>query len=311
MEQQGVAHPQTIAVSGSTGLVGSTLCKLLKEQGREVRPIVRRNAGESNEILWDTSSQSFDKDGLAKCDAVVHLAGENIMGRWTDDKKRRILDSRIDSTRGLSQALAKLAADDQAPRTLIVASAIGYYGDTGQTAPRDEDDSPGDGFLADVCVDWEKAADPARDAGIRVVHIRIGIVLSSEGGAIKEMLLPFKLGLGGPLGDGRQWMSWITLHDLIRVIVFSLDTPGLSGPVNAVAPEPATNRSLTKAMGRVLKRPTFLPAPPFAIRLLYGQQCADEIVLASIRVIPNRLNEAGFTFTHTDLDSALRHELGL
>lgn len=299
-----------IAVSGSTGLVGSALCDRLTQQGRDVRPIVRANAGSEGEILWDTQKHSFDADALATCDAVVHLAGEGIMGRWTDEKKKRVRDSRVKSTHGLATTLAGLS---DGPRTLIVASAIGYYGDTGQTDARTEGDPPGDietDFLADVCVEWEQAADPARQAGIRVVHARIGIVLSPDGGALAAMLPPFKLGVGGVVGSGNQWMSWIALTDLVSILEYTIDTPEISGPINAVAPEPATNRQFTKALGRVLGRPTVFPVPGFAPKLLYGSECAKALVLGSIRVIPKRLLDAGFTFQFVDLDAALRHELG-
>lgn len=295
-----------VAVSGSTGLVGSALCEQLSGQGRDIRPIVRRSTGSDNEILWDTAAQSFDAHALAPCDAVVHLAGENIMGRWTDEKRKRIYDSRIDSTRALSQTLANLT---DGPRTLIVASATGYYGHTGLGDARTEDAPPGEGFLAKVCVDWEAAADPARAAGIRVVHVRIGFVLSPDGGALKQMLPPFKLGLGGPIGDGQQWMSWIGLHDLVRLLVFCIDTPSVSGPINAVAPEPVTNRGFTKVLGRVLNRPTALPIPSFAPKLLYGKDCAEATALGSFRVVPKRAQAAGFSFEFADLDAALKHEL--
>jgi hypothetical protein len=295
-----------IAVSGSTGLVGASLCEKLADQGRDARPIVRRSAGEDHEILWDTDSQSFDADALAQCDAVVHLAGENIMGRWTDEKKQRVLNSRVDGTRALAKTLASI---EGGPRTLVVASAIGFYGDTGQSDARTEDDPPGTGFMPDVCVQWEQAADPAHAAGLRVVHVRIGIVLSPKGGALAQMLPPFKLGLGGPIGDGKQWMSWIALHDLVRVLLFCIDTPAIAGPVNAVAPEPATNRDFTHALGDALRRPTILPVPSFAPKLLYGSECAEALVLGSIRVNPKRLTDAGFRFDYPDLPAALKHEL--
>lgn len=306
MDQAHTDRLMHIAVSGSTGLVGSALCHKLREQGRDARRIVRRSAGEDHEILWDTSTQSFDAVALAKCDAVVHLAGENIMGRWTQEKKQRVLGSRVDSTRALAKTLTGITGG---PRTLVVASAIGYYGDTGQTDPRTEDDPPGSGFMPDVCVQWEQAADPARDAGLRVVHVRIGIVLSPKGGALAQMLPPFKLGLGGPIGDGTQWMSWVTLHDLVRVLVFCIDTPAVAGPVNAVAPEPVTNRQFTKALGDVLHRPAVIPVPGFAPKLLYGSECAEALVLGSIRVVPKRLLDAGFIFDYPDLKAALQHEL--
>lgn len=299
-----------IALSGSTGLVGSALCDRLIAQGRDVRPITRGTAGGGREIRWDTQAHTFDAKALAQCDAVVHLAGEGIMGRWTHAKKNQVSDSRVKSTQALAHALAGLA---DGPRTLIVASAIGYYGDTGQTDARSEDDPPGNtetDFLADVCVQWEAAAEPARQAGIRVVHVRIGIVLSPDGGALAAMLTPFKLGLGGVVGSGKQWMSWIALTDLVRIIEHALDRPEVSGPINAVAPEPVTNRQFTKALGKVLRRPTVLPVPGFAPKLLYGGECAEALVLGSIRVVPKRLIDAGFTFQFTDLNAALRHELG-
>lgn len=298
-----------IAISGSTGLVGSALCDRLSQQGREVRPIVRGSAGGDGDILWDTEHQSFDAKALAQCDAVVHLAGENIMGRWTDEKKQRVRDSRVDSTKALAQTLAGI---EGGPRTLILASAIGYYGDTGQTDARTEDDPPGNtdtDFLADVCMQWEAAADPARQAGIRVVHVRIGIALSPDGGALATMLPPFKLGLGGPVGPGNQWMSWIALTDLVRILEYAIDTPEISGPINAVAPQPVTNAQFTKALGSVLGRPTILPVPGFATKLLYGSECAEALVLGSIRAVPKRLTDSGFEFKYNDLDAALRHEL--
>lgn len=295
-----------IAVSGSTGLVGAALCDRLSGQGRDVRPIVRRAIESPKEILWDTGSHTFDAKALSQCDAVIHLAGENIMGRWIEEKKKRIYDSRIDSTRALSQTLANIK---DGPRTVIVASATGYYGHAGQSDPHTEEDPPGDGFLAKVCVDWEAAADTARQAGIRVVHVRIGFVLSPDGGALKQMLPPFKLGLGGPIGDGRQWMSWIGLHDLVRLLVFCIDTPSVSGPINAVAPKPLTNRDLTKTLGRVLRRPAILPIPRFAPKLIYGKDCAEATALGSFRVVPKRALDTGFVFEFAELDDALRHEL--
>ncbi|MEM9345048.1 MAG: TIGR01777 family oxidoreductase [Planctomycetota bacterium] len=306
MDQQQTDRLMRIAVSGSTGLVGSALCEALQTQGRDVKPIIRGKATNPNEIAWDTTNNMFDAKALSACDAVVHLAGENIMGRWTKEKKKRIYDSRIDSTRGLAQTLAGIK---DGPRTLIVASASGYYGYNGHDTPRTEDDPPGDGFLAEVCVDWEAAADPAREAGIRVVHPRIGIVLSPYGGALQQMLPPFKLGLGGPIGNGEQMMSWVALHDLIRILIYCIDTPAISGPVNAVAPDPVSNREFTKALGRVIKRPTVLPVPRFAPKLLFGKDCAEATALGSFRVIPKRLLDVGFAFQCGNLEEALLHEL--
>lgn len=295
-----------IAVSGTTGLVGAALCDRIELQGRDIRPIVRAKTGNDGEILWDTQRSTFDAAGLSDCDAVVHLAGENIMGRWSEQKKQRIIKSRVDSTHALAKTLASI---EGGPRTLVVASAVGYYGDTGQSEAKTEDDPPGTGFLADVCKAWEQAAEPAREAGIRVVHIRIGVVLSPQGGALKEMLTPFKLGFGGPVGKGTQYMSWITLHDLIAILIKAIDTPTLAGPVNAVAPNAVTSADFAKTLGRVLKRPAVLPAPAFALKLLYGNECAENIVLASIRVAPKRLIDAGFAFEYPALESAIRHEL--
>ncbi|MFI4861949.1 MAG: TIGR01777 family oxidoreductase [Phycisphaerales bacterium JB063] len=299
--------PKRIAVSGATGLIGSALCEALRERGDMPCPIVRSAKGQAGEVLWDTRAQTFDTRALSACDAVVHLAGEGIVGRWTPDKKQRVRDSRVDGTHALSTALAGMT---DGPGTLICASAIGYYGDTGQSAARAEDDPPGDDFLADVCVAWEAAANPAREAGLRVVHTRVGIVLSPKGGALDAMLTPFKLGVGGPLGNGRQWMSWIALADMVRVLLYAIDTPTLRGSVNAVAPEPVTNRAFTKTLGKVLGRPTLLPVPSFAPKLLYGKEAAEALVLGSIRVVPKCLLDVGFAFAYPTLEAALRHELG-
>jgi len=299
--------PLRVAVSGATGLVGKALCDALRERGDTVCPIVRSPKGLPGEVVWDTETHTFDADALAACDAVVHLAGENIVGRWTEEKKRSVRDSRVESTRGLSEALASMGGCG--PKTLVCASAIGYYGDTGQADARTEVDPPGGDFLADVCVQWEAAADPARDAGLRVVHTRIGIVLSPDGGALAAMLTPFKLGVGGRLGDGSQWMSWVSLTDMARILVFALDTESLQGPLNAAAPQPVTNRDYTKTLGKVLGRPTLLPVPGFVPKLLYGEEAAEALVLGSIRVTPQALKDAGFRFEHPTLEDALRHEL--
>ena len=298
--------PRRIAVSGSTGLVGTALCEALVARGDIVCPVVRWPEGKPGEIAWDTGRQSFDADALSACHAVVHLAGESIVGRWTDAKKHRVRESRVGGTGALCQALAGLG---EGPKTLICASAVGYYGDTGQSDACDEDAPPGDDYLAQVCTAWEAACAPARAAGLRVVNLRIGMVLSPKGGALAAMLPAFRLGLGGRLGHGRQWVSWIGLHDLVRVLLFCIDTPQVAGPVNAVGPNPVTNRGFTQALGRALRRPTVLPVPGFAPMLLYGKECAQALVLGSLRVWPKRLLDAGFSFDFDDLEDALRHEL--
>jgi len=235
----------------------------------------------------------------------VHLAGEPIAeGRWTQEKKRRILESRVKGTRLIAETLAKL---NEKPRVLVSASAIGFYGDRGDEVLLEESAS-GEDFLSEVCREWEKATLAASQAGIRVVHLRIGIVLSAEGGALAKMLTPFKLGVGGRVGGGRQYMSWITLDDLVGVIRRALADESLRGPVNAVAPQAVTNEEFTKALGRVLGRPTFLPVPAFAARLAFGEM-ADALLLSSARVEPARLKEAGYEFSQTEVEGALRHVL--
>ena len=238
-------------------------------------------------------------------DAVIHLAGENIAGsRWTNRQKRRIRDSRVEGTRGLSEAVARLS---RPPRVLVSASAIGYYGNRG-AEPLTEDSLPGEGFLPETCRAWERATAPAREVGVRVVLLRIGIVLSPAGGVLQRLLPPFRLGLGGRLGTGRQFMSWIGLGDLVQVIRRALSDTTLEGPVNAVAPRPVRNEEFTRALGRVLHRPTLLPVPAFAIRLLLGEM-GRELLLGGARVLPARLEATGFSFAGADIDSALRLEL--
>jgi uncharacterized protein (TIGR01777 family) len=247
-----------------------------------------------------------DPTHLEGLDAVVHLAGENIAdGRWTDEKKRRIRESRVQGTRALCEALAQL---ENKPKVLVCASAIGYYGDRGETLV-DENSSAGGGFLSDVCQEWEQATEPARKAGIRVVNLRIGVVLSPKGGALAKMLLPFQMGAGGNLGSGKQYMSFVALDDVVGAIYHALTTESLSGPVNAVAPNPVRNSEFTKALGKVLHRPTIAPVPAFGARLLFGEM-ADALLLSSTRVAPTRLLESGYKFQCPDIDSALRHVLG-
>ncbi len=299
--------PLHVVVSGSTGLVGSALIPFLTTGGHRVTRLVRsRPQHGDEEIRWDPIAGSIETAGLEGIDAVVHLAGENITaGRWTAATKARIKESRVRGTRLLCEALAHL---HQPPKVLVCASAIGYYGDRGATTV-DEDSAAGTGFLADVCRAWEAATAPASDAGIRVVHLRCGVVLTAAGGALAKLLLPFRLGVGGRLGSGRQYMSWIGIDDVLGVILHTIRTGALRGAVNAVAPPPVTNFDFTKALGRVLSRPTLFPVPAVVARLAFGEM-ADEMLLASTRVAPARLQATQYAFRHPNLDAALRHTLG-
>lgn len=300
---------RTIAVSGASGLVGSALSKEIVDRSWKLRRLVRSNspAGQGDSIPWNPQSGLVNFTGFSGVDAVVHLAGENIAtGRWTPAKKLRIRDSRVVGTQKLCKALAAMP---NPPRVLVCASAIGYYGERGDH-PLDESEPSGHGFLPQVCTEWEEATRPAIDAGLRVVHLRIGVVLSPGGGALKQMLLPFRMGLGGKIGSGRQYWSWISLPDLVRAILFAVETETLVGPVNAVAPNAVANADFTRVLGRVLRRPTFFPLPGFVARLVLGEM-ADDLLLGSIRVVPERLQQSGFEFQHPDLESALRGVLNL
>jgi uncharacterized protein (TIGR01777 family) len=293
-----------ILITGATGFIGSALADFLKSKAHTLFFLSRKKQGSPDHLSWDPAKQEIESRKLEGMDAVVHLGGESIMGRWTEEKKRRILESRVQGTDLLSRTLSGLA---QKPRVLICASAMGYYGDR-QEAWLTEESSPGKNFLSQVCQAWEKACEPAVKAGIRVAHIRIGMVLSPGGGALKKMLLPFKLGLGGKIGSGAQYMSWVTLDDLLKIMEFSMTHDEVKGPVNAVGPEPVTNFDFTKTLGRVLHRPTIFPMPAFAARLVFGQM-ADELLLSSTRVKPEKLLKAGFRFDHAYLESALKHLL--
>jgi len=295
-----------ILVTGSSGLIGSSLVPFLTAGGHRVTRLVRSQPkpGEMA-IRWDPDAGALDAKSLEGVEAVVHLAGESIAERWTAEKKRRILDSRVKGTRLLSDTLARL---ETPPKVLVCASAIGYYGDRGEEMLT-EDSAAGSGFLAEVCRDWEGAAEPARIKGIRVVHLRFGMVLSPAGGALAKMLPPFRLGLGGPLGHGRQYVSWIAIDDAVGAIQHAINVEALQGPVNAVAPSAVTNQQFTKTLGKVLGRPTLLPMPAFAARLMFGEM-ADELLLASARVHPTKLLSTGYVFRYPDLEAALRHLLG-
>lgn len=295
-----------LAITGASGLVGTALVPFLGADGHEVVRLVRRPAQGAGEVRWDPERDEIDRAALDGVDAVVHLAGAGIAeGRWTKQRKALLRDSRLGPTRLLAETLAGLP---RPPKVLVSASATGYYGERGD-AWLDEASPAGSDFLGTLAREWEEASEPAARAGIRVVRLRTGIVLTPRGGALGKMLLPFKAGVGGVLGSGRQFMSWIALDDLLGVIRFALTTGSLAGPVNAVAPSPVTNREFTRALGRVLGRPTIAPAPAFALRLAFGEM-ADATVLVSTRVRPRRLLEAGYRFRFPELEDALRHLLG-
>ena len=296
--------PMRVAITGASGLVGRDLQAFLTTGGHTVLPLVRRPPG-PGELHWDPATQQIDAAGLEGLDAVVHLAGESVIGRWTADKRRRIRGSRVEGTRLLCEALAGL---ERKPKVLVCASAIGIYGDGGDTL-LDEQAGVGQGFLAEVTRDWEAATSPATAAGIRVVQLRIGIVNSGHGGALAQLRLPFSLGVGGPVGTGRQWQSWIDLDDLIGVIDHAILNQELRGPVNAVAPAPVRQREYAKTLGRVLRRPALLPLPAGLMRALFGA-LADEALLAGQRVSCQRLLDSGFEFDFPTLENSLRHQLG-
>ena len=298
--------PMKVLVTGATGLVGSSLGPLLTTQGHELFRLVRKAPSEANDIPWDPAAGTLHAARLDGLDAVVHLAGENIAGaRWTTSVKRKLRDSRVQPTRLLCETLAALP---RKPKVLICASAIGYYGDRG-LQPLSENSGPGEGFLPDLCVEWEAACQPALEAGIRVVHLRTGIVLSPQGGALQKMLLPFQCGVGGVIGSGRQYWSWIALDDLIGSILHCLQHEDVAGPVNGTAPFPVTNYEFTKTLGGVLGRPTVLPVPAFAAKLALGEM-ANDLLLSSARVLPEQLERTGYKFRFPRLEGALRHLLG-
>jgi len=297
-----------ILVSGSSGLIGSALTSALAGGSHTVVRLVRDPAPRSGaNVSWNPEQQTIDRAGLEGFDAVVHLAGEPILGRWTAAKKRRITDSRVLGTKLIADTLGTLA---QRPNVLVCASAAGFYGDRGDEVLTEES-SAGRGFLADVCRAWEAAADPARQAGIRVVSVRTGLVLARAGGLLKALLIPFQLGLGGPIGRGRSYWSWIALDDLIAVYRFVISREGLSGVVNAAAPDSVTNAEFARTLGTVLRRPAVLPVPPIALRLIFGQEAAQDAMLSGARIVPARLLEAGFKFQYPELEPALRNVLGV
>lgn len=288
-------------VAGASGLIGGALVRSLTDDGHEVVRLVRRAPRGADEVRWDPEAGRVDAAGLVGCDAVVNLAGAGVGDhRWTDAYKARIRDSRVRGTTALAEAVAGL---DVKPRVFLNGSAIGYYGETGERAV-DEDAPAGSGFLPSLCVEWEAAATPAREAGVRTVFTRTGLVVGRDGGAWGRLFPLFRAGLGGRMGDGRQYWSYIALHDEVAAIRHLLETDGLSGPFNLTAPEPLTNREITEAMGRVLRRPTLFAVPAPVLRTVLGEMSGD--VLGSARVVPRRLLESGFSFAFPDIEGAIR-----
>ena len=294
-----------VLISGATGMIGSALTRELESKGHQTTRLTR-SPGSADDVGWDPSAGEIDASRLEGVDAVVHLAGESIAeGRWTAERKRRILESRRQGTGLLARTIANLS---EPPGVMVGASAVGYYGDRGNELLR-EDSGPGNNFLAEVCQVWEKAADPAREAGIRVVHTRFGVVLSPKGGALGTTLPIFKLGGGGRIGSGRQYWSWVALDDVVGSIIHALENDSVEGPVNVGSPDPLTNAEYTKVLGKVLNRPTVFPLPAPAARLMLGE-IADELLLASARMEPAKLKETGYEFRYPELEAALRHLLG-
>lgn len=294
-----------VLIAGASGLVGSALIPALEAEGAEVTRLVRTLAG-AGEIEWHPNNNQIDAAQLEGFDAVINLAGENIAGgRWTDDQKRKIRDSRVNGTHLLSEAIAKLK---HRPAVFLCASATGIYGDRGDET-LDEQSESGSGFLAGVCREWEKATEPAVQAGVRTVTLRFGPILAREGGMLAKLLTPFKMGMGGKVGSGKQYISWVAIDDVVNAIKLALNDASLRGPLNIVSPNPVTNEEFTKTLGHVLSRPTALAIPAFAARLAFGEM-ADEMLLTSQRVIPKKLSDAGYEFQQAELEGALRKHLG-
>ena len=303
-EQQSANDSQPlrrVAISGASGLIGSALVREFTSRGTEVRALVRHPPRSPTEIAWDIDAGTIDAAKLEGVGAVIHLAGENLAQRWSSEIKRKIRDSRVKSTTLLARTLASLTTK---PPVLLSGSAIGIYGSRGDEM-LDESSSLGDDFLADVCKEWEAASTPAANAGIRVVSLRTGLVLSKDAGLLPKLLLPFRAGVGGKLGSGKQWMSWISLADYVRAVVHLIDSDSAKGPVNLVSPNPARNEEFTEVLARVLKRPSLFSVPAFAMKLAMGEM-AEETALASQRVQPGRLLQLGFEFQQPTLESALR-----
>ncbi len=290
-----------IAIAGASGLVGSAFIASVEEDGAEITRMVRDSA-KAGEIEWHPNQDGIDPQRLEGFDVIINLAGENVAeGRWTDEKKRRIHDSRVNGTHLIAETIARLA---HKPRVFLCASATGIYGDRPDET-LDEHSESGGGFLAGVCREWEKATEPAAKAGVRTVNLRLGPVLAPHGGMMEKMLTPFKMGLGGKIGSGKQYISWVAIDDVVKAMKLALNDETIRGPVNIVSPNPVTNEEFTRGLGDALSRPTMMAVPAFAARLAFGEM-ADEMLLASQRVIPKRLNDAGFKFEYPNLDAALR-----
>jgi uncharacterized protein len=295
-----------VAVTGSSGLIGSALCTYITQKGHEVLRIVRKKTSTAQDIFWNTENGKLEEEKLEGVDAIVHLAGESIASsRWTEAQKAKIRSSRIDGTKQLADAISKLA---KPPKVVVSGSAIGFYGDRGNE-DLTEQSQPGKGFLADVCREWEQSISPIRSKGVRIVNLRTGVILSTKSGALQKMLPIFKLGGGGNIGSGRQYISWISLDDEVMAIWHIINTDSIVGPVNCVAPNPVTNQEFTQVLGKVIHRPTVIPLPEFAARIIMGEM-ADELLLASQRCLPKSLLNSGYSFQYPNLEQALQHELG-
>jgi uncharacterized protein (TIGR01777 family) len=294
-----------VVVTGSSGLIGAALVGALQARGDDVTRLVRRSPA-TGEARWDPVGGHIEAEALEGHDAVVHLAGEGIGDhRWSEEHKRAVLESRVKGTTLLAEAVAGLT---DKPRVMASGSAIGFYGLRGDEVLT-EDSGPGTGFLTEVCQQWEASTAPAEEAGVRVLHLRTGLVLSPDGGALKQMLLPFKLGLGGRIGTGRQWWSWVSIDDEVNAILRLIEADTQTGPVNLTAPNPVTNEEFTRTLNGVLRRPTLLPTPTFALKAMFGSEAVDEMFLGGQRVVPARLQASGYAFRHPELEGALRHLL--
>lgn len=290
-----------ILISGSHGFIGSSVFNHFQQQGHELLRLIRpTQVAHSGEVFWEPINEFIHQDKLRGVEAVIHLAGENLFGRWNEKKKQAIRDSRVEGTSFLCKSLAAMT---EKPRVLLCASAIGYYGDRGEHECI-ETAEPGEGFLAEVCKEWEAATQPAVDVGIRVVNLRFGVVLGMDGGALGKMLTPFKMGMGGPLGDGQQWISWISLEDTVKAVDFALNHDTLSGPVNIVSPLPVRNKEFAHALGHALHRPEVVPIPKRMLHFMFGEM-ANETLLASTRALPKKLEMEEFQFAHPDIHTAL------